>query len=305
MKKNIWRILFWGLILLICLTLGTVGYLENRRINNEAEVLLNKIKTILNDSYIINKYEESNIKIDINVKGNKLTITFSGSTEKDYVYNLKDNVLSTQYNKNDTTGREMLIAVTDSIAVLNGESSNQVYSIFQNNSIDNYTFDEGIKITYNMSTTDVILNTNVAVTPHVTETQISYFLYEDFSEEEKENYNLIKTKGNLIFIRENETEFALAEINALSNDAKESLKNIIIYFYGTEYSNKLENVDFETKTDYEDELIKIMFNPEENEYESNNIPNLVNNISTPETDENDSNNTTNSYEFIRVKINIE
>lgn len=302
MKKNIWRILFWGLILLICLTLGTVGYLENRRINNEAEVLLNKIKTILNDSYIINKYEESNIKIDINVKGNKLTITFSGSTEKDYVYNLKDNVLSTQYNKNDTTGREMLIAVTDSIAVLNGESSNQVYSIFQNNSIDNYTFDEGIKITYNMSTTDVILNTNVAVTPHVTETQISYFLYEDFSEEEKENYNLIKTKGNLIFIRENETEFALAEINALSNDAKESLKNIIIYFYGTEYSNKLSNVDFDNKTDYEDELIKIMFNPEENEYESNNIPNLVNNISTPETDENDSNNTTNSYEFIRVKI---
>lgn len=305
MKKNIWRILFWGLILLICLTLGTVGYLENRRINNEAEVLLNKIKTILNDSYIINKYEESNIKIDINVKGNKLTITFSGSTEKDYVYNLKDNVLSTQYNKNDTTGREMLIAVTDSIAVLNGESSNQVYSIFQNNSIDNYTFDEGIKITYNMSTTDVILNTNVAVTPHVTETQISYFLYEDFSEEEKENYNLIKTKGNLIFIRENETEFALAEINALSNDAKESLKNIIIYFYGTEYSNKLSNVDFDNKIDYEDELIKIMFNPEENEYESNNIPNLVNNISTPETDEDDSNNTTNSYEFIRVKINIE
>ena len=305
MKKYIWRILFWGLILLICLTLGTVGYLENRRINNEAEVLLNKIKTILNDSYIINKYEESNIKIDINVKGNKLTITFSGSTEKDYVYNLKDDVLSTQYNKNDTTGREMLIAVTDSIAVLNGESSNQVYSIFQNNSIDNYTFDEGIKITYNMSTTDVILNTNVAVTPHVTETQISYFLYEDFSEEEKENYNLIKTKGNLIFIRENETEFALAEINALSNDAKESLKNIIIYFYGTEYSNKLSNVDFDNKTDYEDELIKIMFNPEENEYESNNIPNLVNNISTPETDENDSNNTTNSYEFIRVKINIE
>ena len=305
MKKNIWRILFWGLILLICLTLGTVGYLENRRINNEAEVLLNKIKTILNDSYIINKYEESNIKIDINVKGNKLTITFSGSTEKDYVYNLKDDVLSTQYNKNDTTGREMLIAVTDSIAVLNGESSNQVYSIFQNNSIDNYTFDEGIKITYNMSTTDVILNTNVAVTPHVTETQISYFLYEDFSEEEKENYNLIKTKGNLIFIRENETEFALAEINALSNDAKESLKNIIIYFYGTEYSNKLSNVDFDNKIDYKDELIEIMFNPEENEYESNNIPNLVNNISTPETDEDDSNNTTNSYEFIRVKINIE
>lgn len=283
MKKNIWRILFWGLILLICLTLGTVGYLENRRINNEAEVLLNKIKTILNDSYIINKYEESNIKIDINVKGNKLTITFSGSTEKDYVYNLKDNVLSTQYNKNDTTGREMLIAVTDSIAVLNGESSNQVYSIFQNNSIDNYTFDEGIKITYNMSTTDVILNTNVAVTPHVTETQISYFLYEDFSEEEKENYSLIKTKGNLIFIRENETEFALAEINALSNDAKESLKNIIIYFYGTEYSNKLENVDFETKTNYSDELIEITFNPEKNEYETNNIPN--------------------DYEFIKVKIN--
>ena len=285
MKKNIWRILFWGLILLICLTLGTVGYLENRRINNEAEVLLNKIKTILNDSYIINKYEESNIKIDINVKGNKLTIRFSGSTEKDYVYSLKDNVLSTQYNKNDSTGREMLIAVTDSIAVLNGESSNQVYSIFQNNSIVNYTFDEGIKITYNMSTTDVILNTNVAVTPHVTETQISYFLYEDFSEEEKENYNLIKAQGNLIPIRENETEFALAEITALSSDAKESLKNIIIYFYGTEYSNKLSNVDFDNKTDYKDELIEIMFNPEKNEYEVNNIPN--------------------NYEFIRVKLNIQ
>ena len=302
MKKNIWRILFWGLILILCLTLGTVGYLENRRINDQAEILLNKIKNILKDSYIITKYEESNVKIDINVKGNKLTITFSDSTEKDYVYSLKDNVLSTQYSKNDTTGREMLVAVTDSIAVLNGESSNQVYTVFQNNSIDNYTFEEGIKITYNLTTTDAILNTNVAVTPHITENKISYFLYEDFSEEEKENYSLTKTKGNLIFIRENETEFALAEINKLSNDAKESLKNIIIYFYGTEYSNKLENVDFENKINYEDEIIKIMFNPEENEYESKTIPKLVENILTPEKGENEANNTKNKYEFIRVTI---
>lgn len=302
MKKNIWRILFWGLILILCLTLGIVGYLENRRINDQAEILLNKIKNILKDSYIITKYEESNVQIDINVKGNKLTITFSDSTEKDYVYSLKDNVLSTQYSKNDTTGREMLVAVTDSIAVLNGESSNQVYTVFQNNSIDNYTFEEGIKITYNLTTTDAILNTNVAVTPHITENKISYFLYEDFSEEEKENYSLTKTKGNLIFIRENETEFALAEINKLSNDAKESLKNIIIYFYGTEYSNKLENVDFENKINYEDEIIKIMFNPEENEYESKTIPKLVENILTPEKGENEANNTKNKYEFIRVTI---
>ena len=61
MKKNIWRILFWGLILILCLTLGIVGYLENRRINDEAEILLNKIKNILKDSYIITKYEESNV----------------------------------------------------------------------------------------------------------------------------------------------------------------------------------------------------------------------------------------------------
>ena len=196
----------------------------------------------------------------------------------------------------------MLVAVTDSIAVLNGESSNQVYTVFQNNSIDNYTFEEGIKITYNLTTTDAILNTNVAVTPHITENKISYFLYEDFSEEEKENYSLTKTKGNLIFIRENETEFALAEINKLSNDAKESLKNIIIYFYGTGYSNKLENVDFENKINYEDEIIKIMFNPEENEYESKNIPKLVENILTPEKGENEANNTKNKYEFIRVTI---
>ena len=33
MKKNIWRILFWGIILLLCMTLGIVGFLENRRIN--------------------------------------------------------------------------------------------------------------------------------------------------------------------------------------------------------------------------------------------------------------------------------
>lgn len=285
MKKNIWRILFWGLILIMCLTLGMVGYLESKRISDESEILLNKIKSILDDSYIIQRYEDSNIVIETKVKGEKLTITFSSAKENEYTYTLDNDILKTEYNKNDTTAKDILMAVTDSIAVLNGEKSNETFSIFQNSQIDNYTLDEGIEIIYNLNTTKVSLNTKVAVKPLIIENEITYFLYEDFTEEDKENYNLIKTKNNLIFIRETETEFAIAELNNITEDTIESLKNITIYFYGTEYSNKLENVDFKNKTNYSDELIEITFNPEKNEYETNNIPN--------------------DYEFIKVKINIE
>ena len=305
MKKNIWRILFWGLILILCITLGTVGYLENRRKNDEAGIVLNRIKNILDNSYIINRYKEANTEININVNKNKLFISFSSVTEDEYVYVLENNILSTKYNKNDSAGRDILMAVTDSIAVLNGEASDQVYSIFQNNKIDNFTIDEGIEITYNLNSVEVLLNTNVAVTPRVSVNQVSYFLYEDFSEEEKENYDLIKTKGNIIFIRENENEFAIAEIGSISNDAKESLKNIIIYFYGTEYSNRLDNVDFTNKTDYKDELIEILFNPDENEIESDHIATLIGNMSIPENGGHASDDDVTNYELLRVKINIE
>ena len=149
------------------------------------------------------------------------------------------------------------------------------------------------------------MNTNVAVTPRVSVNQVSYFLYEDFSEEEKENYDLIKTKGNIIFIRENENEFAIGEIGSISNDAKESLKNIIIYFYGTEYSNRLDNVDFTNKTDYKDELIEILFNPDENEIESDHISTLIGNMSIPENGGHASDDDVTNYELLRVKINIE
>ena len=284
MKKNIWRILFWGLILLVCLTLGIVGFLENKRINDVSEIKLNDIKDILDDSYIINTYKEANVQINTSVKGNNLTITFSSAVEHDYVYTLKGNILNTEYDKTDETSIDILMAVTDSIAVLNGENSDNVYSIFRNNEIDNYTLDEGIEITYNNNQANVKLNINKAVTPRITTNdETSYFTFTDFTEEDITNHNFTKSKSNLILIRENETEFALAETNTLSSNTLESLKNIIIYFYGTEYSNELNNIDFDSKANYTSELIEITFNPEKNEYELNNI--------------------TSNHEFIRVKIN--
>lgn len=282
MKKNIWRILFWGIILLLCMTLGIVGFLENRRINEEAEIVLNDLNNIVKNSYILDKYDLPNVEITSNVKGNELIITYSGSRENNYTYTLKDNILTTSYDASDNIGRDILIAVTDSIAVLNGERSGNVYELFQTTTINNYKINEGIEISTNTSVVEAKLDINIAVIPYSAEPKISYFLYEDFSEEDKTNYNLIKSKNNLILIRQNEFEFSLAENNQLTSDLEESLKNIIIYFYGTDYSNRLSNVDFTNKTNYSDEKIEVTFNPEKNTIEQTNI------------DEN--------YEFVRIKI---
>ena len=282
MKKNIWRILFWGIILLLCMTLGIVGFLENRRINEAAEIVLNDLNNIVKNSYILDKYDLPNVEITSNVKGNELIITYSGSRENNYTYTLKDNILTTSYDASDNIGRDILIAVTDSIAVLNGEESGNVYELFQTSTINNYKINEGIEISTNASLVEVTLNINIAVIPYSEEPEISYFLYEDFSEDDKTNYNLIKSKNNLILIRQSEFEFSLAENNQLTSDLEESLKNIIIYFYGTDYSNRLSNVDFTNKTNYSDEKIEVTFNPEKNTIEQTNI------------DEN--------YEFVRIKI---
>lgn len=290
MKKNIWRILFWGIIAVICTVLGIVGYLQNNVGTESDRIILKNIANTFNSSSKLKEYESIGTHITASVKGRKIVIKYRGASEHDYTYTYEDGVLSSSFDKNDSTANNIMIFMTDAVAVYNGQTEGETYELFTSNEILNYNLESGIEIIHEQNKTKIKLNTSVAVISKEEESdegnddEIAYFLVEDFNSRDKSDTNLTKTKGNITLQRENEYIFTVSE-KSLTDDAFESLKNILIYFYGEEYSAILDEVNFIDEANYFGDIISIEFNPDKNEFENINL-----------TDDN---------EFIRVSINEE
>jgi len=271
MKKNIWRILFWGIMSLIFMTFGIIGFMQDSSEAKKDEIILKAIVDRFNVSTKITQYEGINTKIKATAKGRKIKVVYSGAKEKVYTYDYSDGILYSSMIKNDSIGNNILIAMTDSIANYNGELLGNTFELFNSNEIKNYNLNQGIELTYDTAEIKIKLNTKIAVKPkqdEPIEEVISYFLVEDFKEQDKLDYDLKLTKNKITFLRESENIFAVSE-ETLTENSIESIKNILIYFYSTDYINYLSNVSIANKINYIDETIKIEFNPEKNVAEIN------------------------------------
>jgi len=138
-KANILRSIFWGLIMLIVLSLGIIGLVYNINSFKDKENDLNKIVEIFNSNQTIKEYEKVDTTIKASLKGKNIIVEHSAATTKTYTFKFKRNYLETNIEKDDTIGRVILMVIADSIAVNKGSFEGNTYNFFTNGDVDNFT----------------------------------------------------------------------------------------------------------------------------------------------------------------------
>ena len=141
--KNIWRIVFWGIICMLCLSAGIFGIIyNNQNFNKRKDDLLNIVKTF-NSNQLINEYKKININLNSNLQDKNLVVTYTGNISNEYTFKLKNNYLETTINKSDNIANIVVMLIADSISTIHGEKQNSINDLFDNN-IYNYKFEDGI-----------------------------------------------------------------------------------------------------------------------------------------------------------------
>ena len=95
--KHLYRLIFWGVIFIICIFLGVLGFLENQKNLKQYEEELNTISNNFNKSELVNEYNSKDIYFKSKIENNKLIIDYKSYEEKEYVFKLHDGYIETSY----------------------------------------------------------------------------------------------------------------------------------------------------------------------------------------------------------------
>ncbi|MCI8330501.1 MAG: hypothetical protein HFE04_00195, partial [Bacilli bacterium] len=127
-KANIFRSIFWGLIMLILLALGILGVIHNINSYQEKKNDLEKIVTIFNNNNTIKEYEKVDTKIKATIDGKNIIVNCKTVTNKEYIFTFKREHLETNIAKDDTLGRAIIMVLADSISVNKGNFEGDTYN---------------------------------------------------------------------------------------------------------------------------------------------------------------------------------
>ena len=158
--KNIYRIMFWGLVCTLSLAAGIVGVITNNQLFSQRKNELNSIISYYNESDLLKEYRLANVMVSASLDNKDIVVTYEGIESKKYRYVLYNGYLKTTYNKNDSFAKVSLMLITDAISQYYGNPAKNVYSEFNNDEIYNYTFDKGINFELNKNKYIVKINLN-------------------------------------------------------------------------------------------------------------------------------------------------
>ena len=100
--KNIWRIIFWGIILIISLSAGVLGVIySNQNFNKRKNDLVNIVETF-NSNQLINDYKKIDVNLTAKLSDKNIIVSYTGNVNKDYIFKFKKNYLETTISKNDS-----------------------------------------------------------------------------------------------------------------------------------------------------------------------------------------------------------
>lgn len=144
--KNIWRIIFWGIILIISLCAGVLGVIyNNQNFNKRKNDLVNIVETF-NSNQLINNYKKIDVNLNAKLSDKNIIVSYTGNVNKDYIFKFKKNYLETTISKNDSIADIVVMLITDSVSTIHGEAQNSINDLFDSN-IYNFKFSDGISYT--------------------------------------------------------------------------------------------------------------------------------------------------------------
>lgn len=181
--KNIYRIMFWGFVLVICLAAGIVGVITNNQLFKQRKNELESIINYYNNSKVLKDYRLRNVMVSATINKKDIIVTYEGVNKSTYKYVLYDGYLKTEYGQNDDFGKVSLMLMADAISMYYGNAETDTYQIFNSNQLYDYTFDDGISVKLNKGKYIAKLNLNKALNTNNSITNESDSTLENNSEE--------------------------------------------------------------------------------------------------------------------------
>ena len=161
--SNLKRIIFWSIILLICLFSGVYGLIYNNKIYSDNKEILSNIIYLFNNSSYANEYKSRNIDLYASINKKNIVVTYDGLDTYKYNFILKNNYLEFIYEANDSYATTFLMVMVDCINRYYGGEEGSIYNIFTSEAYKDYTFEDGIEITENDNKITAKINLNYSL----------------------------------------------------------------------------------------------------------------------------------------------
>ena len=143
--KNLYRIIFWGVITLALIALGIVGVIESNKNFSSTKSELNYIVNTFNKSNIVDTYQKSGVIVEAEISKRNLVINYDGQTSKKYQFTFNNDSLEYTYLESDVFGLLLVKTVTNYINEYYGDSSHNIGKIFDDKDLlKTYTINDGI-----------------------------------------------------------------------------------------------------------------------------------------------------------------
>lgn len=166
-KGNKTRLIVWGLVWIIVLTLGGFGYysyLNGHGIKGEVRQNLKPIVETFNKLKGLETYKNAGITINAEIKDTEIIVTYktTGATATftfDYQNISNEKVLHMKYSSADEATANVIIkSMIESVSIINNHKEGEVFNRFKLEDFYNTTILEGIQIKNGSNENEIYIN---------------------------------------------------------------------------------------------------------------------------------------------------
>ena len=297
-KGNKTRLIFWGIIWIVVLSLAGFGYysyLNGHGIKGEVRHNLKPIVEKFNNLKGLEAYKKAGIDISAEIKETQIVVNYktSGATASftfDYQNIASEKVLYMKYSTADESTANLIIkSMIESVSIVNGHTEGEVFNRYKLEDFFNTTILEGVQIKSVTNGNEIYIDINKSVIDGIknnennTENTIVSINEEDLNTLKNDlttqKESLIQKDTITLYVTENTKEYTIYIVDTNQNNNNYiSVSNVIKILTNEETLIKFNTNIKDLNSNQQFENIKITINKDVTSIEKLTVKNNVTEI---------------------------
>lgn len=297
-KGNKTRLIFWGIIWIVVLSLAGFGYysyLNGHGIKGEVRHNLKPIVEKFNNLKGLEAYKKAGIDISAEIKETQIVVNYktSGATASftfDYQNIASEKVLYMKYSTADEATANLIIkSMIESVSIVNGHTEGEVFNRYKLEDFFNTTILEGVQIKSVTNGNEIYIDINKSIIDGIknnennTENTIVSINEEDLNTLKNDlttqKESLIQKDTVTLYVTENTKEYTIYIVDTNQNNNNYiSVSNVIKILTNEETLIKFNTNIKDLNSNQQFENIKITINKDVTSIEKLTVKNNVTEI---------------------------
>ncbi|MCI7332580.1 MAG: hypothetical protein MSH48_02795 [Mollicutes bacterium] len=297
-KGNKTRLIFWGIIWIVVLSLAGFGYysyLNGHGIKGEVRHNLKPIVEKFNNLKGLEAYKKAGIDISAEIKETQIVVNYktSGATASftfDYQNIASEKVLYMKYSTADEATANLIIkSMIESVSIVNGHTEGEVFNRYKLEDFFNTTILEGVQIKSVTNGNEIYIDINKSIIDGIknnennTENTIVSINEEDLNTLKNDlttqKESLIQKDTITLYVTENTKEYTIYIVDTNQNNNNYiSVSNVIKILTNEETLIKFNTNIKDLNSNQQFENIKITINKDVTSIEKLTVKNNVTEI---------------------------